>query len=50
MERCVKTQVDRALEMEGTVTNVGQGEHGIDLRQKQFLLQELGEDTIDVMG
>jgi hypothetical protein len=35
----------RALEMEGTCT----GEHGIGIVKKDYLLQELGPETIKVM-
>lgn len=41
----VKTMVKRALEMEGTCT----GEHGVGIGKKDALLQEVGEDTIQVM-
>lgn len=29
--------------------NTAQGEHGIGLGKKQFLIKELGQDTIDIM-
>ncbi|KAI9813870.1 MAG: hypothetical protein M1832_006082 [Thelocarpon impressellum] len=45
VERCVHDMVDRALEMDGTCT----GEHGIGLGKKEFLVKELGLDTIGVM-
>jgi len=45
IERIVHNMVDRALEMEGTCT----GEHGIGLGKKDYLLQELGVDTLAVM-
>ncbi|EGX49113.1 hypothetical protein AOL_s00079g67 [Orbilia oligospora ATCC 24927] len=45
VEQCVHTMVDRALEMEGTCT----GEHGVGLGKKEYLLKELGVDTIGVM-
>ena len=63
VERCLHDMVDRALEMDGTCT-VGlgsavpyrpkeltstQGEHGVGLGKKEFLVKELGPDTIDVM-
>lgn len=41
----VKNMVTRALEMEGTCT----GEHGIGYGKKGALLQEVGEDTMQVM-
>lgn len=41
----VKTMVKRALEMEGTCT----GEHGVGIGKKDALLQEVGQDTIQVM-
>ncbi|KAL2673859.1 hypothetical protein Neosp_012303 [[Neocosmospora] mangrovei] len=41
----VKTMVKRALDMEGTCT----GEHGVGMGKKDALLQEVGEDTIQVM-
>ncbi|KAF3930288.1 hypothetical protein ABW20_dc0109405 [Dactylellina cionopaga] len=45
VEQCVHTMVDRALEMEGTCT----GEHGVGLGKKEYLIKELGLDTIGVM-
>ncbi|KAJ6264217.1 hypothetical protein Dda_0360 [Drechslerella dactyloides] len=45
VEKCVHTMVDRALEMEGTCT----GEHGVGLGKKEYLVKELGLDTIGVM-
>ncbi|KAF3941342.1 hypothetical protein ABW19_dt0203588 [Dactylella cylindrospora] len=45
VEKCVHAMVDRALEMEGTCT----GEHGVGLGKKEYLLKELGMDTIGVM-
>ncbi|KAL6364446.1 hypothetical protein LRP88_01847 [Fusarium phalaenopsidis] len=41
----VKTMVKRALEMEGTCT----GEHGVGIGKKDALLQEVGQNTIQVM-
>ncbi|GAB7359184.1 hypothetical protein MBLNU230_g5251t1 [Neophaeotheca triangularis] len=41
----VKRMTDRALEMEGTVS----GEHAIGMGKMQCLLDELGNDTIEVM-
>lgn len=63
VEKCVHDMVDRALEMEGTctvssrktfsvhicITDFYQGEHGVGLGKMKSLLQELGEDTVDVM-
>ena len=37
--------VSRAIAMQGTCT----GEHGIGLHKIDFLVQEIGEDTVDVM-
>ena len=37
--------VSRAIAMQGTCT----GEHGIGLHKIDFLVQESGEDTVDVM-
>lgn len=31
--------------MEGTVT----GEHGVGLKKREFLIEELGDDTINAM-
>ncbi|KAH6982668.1 hypothetical protein EDB80DRAFT_625638 [Ilyonectria destructans] len=45
VEDCVNTMMDRALEMEGTVS----GEHGIGLGKKHCLEKELGPATIGVM-
>ncbi|KKY20898.1 putative oxidoreductase [Phaeomoniella chlamydospora] len=45
VEHVVHRMVNRALEMEGTVT----GEHGIGLGKKQGLVKELGPETIAVM-
>jgi D-lactate dehydrogenase (cytochrome) len=61
VETVVHTMVKRALEMEGSCTvstahprvsilvDHSQGEHGIGLGKKEFLLSELGPDTINVM-
>lgn len=35
----------RAIAMEGTVT----GEHGVGLKKREFLIEELGDDTINAM-
>jgi D-lactate dehydrogenase (cytochrome) len=45
VEKVVYNMVGRALEMEGTCT----GEHGIGVGKKKQLVEELGEETIDVM-
>jgi D-lactate dehydrogenase (cytochrome) len=37
--------IDRAIEMEGTVT----GEHGIGLIKRDYLDKELGQDAVDTM-
>lgn len=43
--KCVQTMMDRALEMEGTVS----GEHAIGLGKMKSLHKEVGEETIDMM-
>ncbi|KAH6616192.1 hypothetical protein B0J18DRAFT_452043 [Chaetomium sp. MPI-SDFR-AT-0129] len=45
VRRCVHRMMDRALEMEGTVS----GEHAIGIGKKACLVDELGEETIGVM-
>ncbi|KAK7416069.1 hypothetical protein QQZ08_012124 [Neonectria magnoliae] len=45
VEKCINTMMDRAFEMEGTVS----GEHGIGLGKKHCLEKELGPATIGVM-
>lgn len=45
VRQCVDIMIDRALEMDGTVS----GEHGIGLGKKSCLEKELGSVTIDVM-
>ncbi|PVI02835.1 hypothetical protein DM02DRAFT_521915, partial [Periconia macrospinosa] len=45
VEHCVHKMVHRALEMEGTCT----GEHGIGLGKKEFLREEVGDVSIEVM-
>ncbi|KAL7275447.1 D-lactate ferricytochrome c oxidoreductase [Rhizina undulata] len=45
INKCVHDMVDRALEMDGTCT----GEHGVGLGKKEFLIKELGLDTLSVM-
>ncbi len=42
---CVRGMMDRALEMEGTVS----GEHGIGIGKKECLREEVGEETVGVM-
>jgi D-lactate dehydrogenase (cytochrome) len=44
-EDLIHRMVDRAIEMEGTVT----GEHGIGLVKRDYLDIELGKDTVDTM-
>ncbi|KAG0687487.1 D-lactate ferricytochrome c oxidoreductase [Pichia californica] len=43
--KLVKNMVDRALAADGTVS----GEHGIGVGKKDFLLEEVGQDTVDLM-
>ena len=45
VERIVKKMVNRAVEMEGTVT----GEHGVGLVKRGYLEDELGVETVDTM-
>lgn len=45
VRRCVEDMVDKAIEMEGTVS----GEHGIGLGKKHCLVKEVGPETIGVM-
>ncbi|KAK5051016.1 hypothetical protein LTR84_003575 [Exophiala bonariae] len=45
VEKCVHDMVRRALEMDGTCT----GEHGVGLGKKEFLLEELGAGTLEMM-
>ncbi|KAE8547832.1 hypothetical protein EYB25_009625 [Talaromyces marneffei] len=45
VEKVVHDMVDRAIEMDGSCT----GEHGIGLGKKEYLIKELGPDTIDIM-
>lgn len=44
-EKVVDNMVRRAIEYEGTCT----GEHGVGLGKRQFLIEEVGPDAIDVM-
>lgn len=41
----VQRMVSKALELDGTVT----GEHGVGIGKREYLLEELGTDTIDLM-
>jgi D-lactate dehydrogenase (cytochrome) len=45
VEKVVYDMVGRALEMEGTCT----GEHGIGIGKKASLVEEVGEETIELM-
>ena len=45
VEGVVHRMVQRAIEMEGTVT----GEHGVGLVKRDYLQYELGESTVDAM-
>ena len=44
-EEVVHRMVERAVEMEGTVT----GEHGVGMIKRDYLAHELGESTVDAM-
>lgn len=44
-EDVVERMVKRAIEMEGTVT----GEHGVGLKKRDVLIEELGNDTVNAM-
>lgn len=44
-EAVVHRMVNRAIAMEGTIT----GEHGIGLVKRDYLPQEVGQDTVDAM-
>jgi FAD/FMN-containing dehydrogenase len=37
--------IRRAIAMDGTVT----GEHGVGLKKREYIREELGEDTVDAM-
>ncbi|KAJ9616394.1 D-lactate ferricytochrome c oxidoreductase [Cladophialophora chaetospira] len=41
----VHRMIQRAIAMEGTVT----GEHGVGLKKREYLREELGEETVDAM-
>lgn len=43
--KLVQNMVRRALELDGTVS----GEHGIGVGKKEFLLEEVGETSVDLM-
>lgn len=45
VEEIVHRMVKRAIEMEGTIT----GEHGVGLVKRDYLAEELGQDTVDAM-
>ena len=44
-EDVVHRMIRRAIAMDGTVT----GEHGVGLKKREILREELGEDTVDAM-
>ena len=44
-EQVVHFMVDRAIEMEGTIT----GEHGVGLKKRSNLVDEVGQDTVNAM-
>lgn len=44
-ENVVHRMVERAIQMEGTVT----GEHGVGLVKRDYLVQELGQEAVDTM-
>ncbi|ODV70853.1 D-lactate dehydrogenase CYBJADRAFT_169912 [Cyberlindnera jadinii NRRL Y-1542] len=44
-EKLVQNMVKRAIDVEGTCT----GEHGVGYGKREFLLEELGEEPIDMM-
>ncbi|EAW11076.1 FAD-binding oxidoreductase [Aspergillus clavatus NRRL 1] len=44
-EKLVHDMVERAIEMEGTIT----GEHGVGLVKRDFLPSEVGQKTVDTM-
>ncbi|KAF8419405.1 d-lactate dehydrogenase-like protein [Tirmania nivea] len=45
VEEIVHRMVKRAIEMEGTIT----GEHGVGLVKRDYLREELGQETVDAM-
>ncbi|KIW35026.1 glycolate oxidase, subunit GlcD [Cladophialophora immunda] len=44
-EELVHRMIRRAIAMEGTVT----GEHGVGLKKREYLREELGDETVDAM-
>ena len=44
-EDLVHRMLQRAIAMEGTIT----GEHGVGLKKREYLREELGEETVDAM-
>lgn len=44
-KRLNKNLLERAIRMEGSIT----GEHGVGIGKKDFMIQELGENTVDMM-
>jgi len=44
-EDLVHRMIQRAIAMEGTVT----GEHGVGLKKREYLREELGDETVDAM-
>ena len=44
-KRLNKNLLERAIRMEGSIT----GEHGVGIGKRQFLVQELGENTVNMM-
>lgn len=44
-KRLNKNLLERAIKMEGTIS----GEHGVGIGKKGFLIQELGDNTVEMM-
>ncbi|KPI38705.1 D-lactate dehydrogenase [cytochrome], mitochondrial [Cyphellophora attinorum] len=44
-ENVVHRMIKKAIDMDGTVT----GEHGVGLKKREYLKEELSEDTVDAM-
>ncbi|KAG2193186.1 hypothetical protein INT47_002878 [Mucor saturninus] len=44
-KRLNKNLLERAIRMEGSIT----GEHGVGIGKKNFMVQELGQNTVDMM-
>lgn len=44
-QRLNRNLLSRAIRMEGSIT----GEHGIGIGKKEFLVEELGENTVEMM-